>query len=229
MSIKTLERLVICHIDCSIWSGRKKLRPEDLRLVNGSQLPSKDVASLGSKKICDPEALARFERLKKEAQRLCEQVGVRFLGGYAVPEQHTDSILAGLDKVSRAFAQCKQQFLADYDQVTLDWMDKHPEFAEAIRRAISPVDEVAARLQFDYALYRMQAAGDAGQLHSKVSGMGPHSAAGSGPRCQRVVRALGGGQAADQPACPESTATDAGQAGWPGFSGSQGTTHGAGD
>jgi hypothetical protein len=27
-------------------------------------------------------------------------------------------------------------------------------------------------LQFDYALYRMQAAGDAGQLHSKVSGMG---------------------------------------------------------
>lgn len=172
MSIKTLERLVICHIDCSIWSGRKKLRPEDLRLVNGSQLPSKDVASLGSKKICDPEALARFERLKKEAQRLCEQVGVRFLGGYAVPEQHTDSILAGLDKVSRAFAQCKQQFLADYDQVTLDWMDKHPEFAEAIRRAISPVDEVAARLQFDYALYRMQAAGDAGQLHSKVSGMG---------------------------------------------------------
>ena len=91
MSIQTLDKLLICHIDCSIWSGRKKLRPEDFRLANGSQLPPKDVASLGSKKICDPEALANFERLKKEAQRLCEQVGVRFLGGYAVPEEpHPD-------------------------------------------------------------------------------------------------------------------------------------------
>ena len=66
MSIQTLDKLLICHIDCSIWSGRKKLRPEDFRLANGSQLPPKDVASLGSKKICDPEALANFERLKKE-------------------------------------------------------------------------------------------------------------------------------------------------------------------
>ena len=85
MSIQTLDKLLICHIDCSIWSGRKKLRPEDFRLANGSQLPPKDVASLGSKKICDPEALANFERLKKEAQRLCEQVGVRFLGAARCP------------------------------------------------------------------------------------------------------------------------------------------------
>ncbi|MBF4308159.1 MULTISPECIES: DUF3150 domain-containing protein, partial [Vibrio] len=45
MSIQTLDKLLICHIDCSIWSGRKKLRPEDFRLANGSQLPPKDVAS----------------------------------------------------------------------------------------------------------------------------------------------------------------------------------------
>ena len=111
MSIQTLDKLLICHIDCSIWSGRKKLRPEDFRLANGSQLPPKDVASLGSKKICDPEALANFERLKKEAQRLCEQVGVRFLGGYAVPEDRIDQIVPELDRIGQEFAQCKHCLL----------------------------------------------------------------------------------------------------------------------
>ena len=112
MSIQTLDKLLICHIDCSIWSGRKKLRPEDFRLANGSQLPPKDVASLGSKKICDPEALANFERLKKEAQRLCEQVGVRFLGGYAVPEDRIDQIVPELDVMVNKFCRrSKRHFL----------------------------------------------------------------------------------------------------------------------
>ncbi len=172
MNINTLDNLVICHIDCSIWSGRKKLRPEDFRLANGSQLPPKDVASLGSKKICDPEALAHFERLKKEAQRMCEHLGIRFLGGYALPENRIDQIVPELERIAREFSHCKQAFLDNYDQVTFDWIAKHPEFADAIRRALSPVGDVEQRLQFDFALYRMQAAEKAGRLEEKVKDMG---------------------------------------------------------
>ncbi|WP_441813619.1 DUF3150 domain-containing protein [Marinobacterium rhizophilum] len=172
MSIKTLEKLVICHIDCSIWSGRKKLRPEDLRLVDGSELPPTDVASLGSKKICDPEALSQFERLKKEAQRLCEQIGVRFLGGYAVPEARIDQILPELDRIGREFAACKNSFLDNYDQVIHDWIAKHPDYAEAIRRAIAPVADIAQRLQFDYTVYRIQPSRQAAPLDDKINGMG---------------------------------------------------------
>lgn len=172
MSIKTLEKLLICHIDCTIWSGRKKLRPEDFSLADGSRLPSKEVASLGSKKICDPDALTDFERLKKEAQRLCEQVGVRFLGSYATPDQAIDQLVPELDRISGAFAQCKRQFLDDYDRVTAEWVAKHPEFADAIQRAIAPVDEVRQKLGFDYAIYRMQSADQAGHLDDKVGGMG---------------------------------------------------------
>lgn len=148
------------------------MRPEDLRLGDGSELPPRDVASLGSKKICDPEALAQFERLKKEAQRQCEQIGVRFLGGYAVPEERIDPVVAALDRISEQFARCKRDFLDRYDRVILDWIDRHPDFADAIRRAVSPVDEVARRLQFDYAVYRMRPVDEAGQLDSKVNGMG---------------------------------------------------------
>ncbi|WP_230611265.1 DUF3150 domain-containing protein, partial [Vibrio cholerae] len=112
------------------------------------------------------------ERLKKEAQRLCEQVGVRFLGGYAVPEDRIDQIVPELDRIGQDFAQCKQLFLDNYDQVTFDWVAKHPEFADAIRRALSPIEDVEQRLQFDYAIYRMQPAEQAGGLDGKVNGMG---------------------------------------------------------
>ena len=172
MSIKTLNKLVICHIDCSIWSGRKKLRPEDFRLGDGSQLPPKDVASLGSKKICDPEALSHFDRLKKEAYRHCDQVGIRFLGGFAIPEDKIDQVTPELERIGQAFSQCRQEFLKNYDQVTQDWVCKHPGFAESIRRAIAPVDDVAQKLSFDYAVYRMKPAAESGDLTDKVNGMG---------------------------------------------------------
>ncbi|SET23834.1 Protein of unknown function [Thorsellia anophelis DSM 18579] len=172
MSIKHLEKLVICHIDCSIWSGRKKLRPEDFRLPDGSQLPPSEVASLGSKKICDPEALNHFERLKKEAQRQCELVGVKFLGGYAIPENLINSITPELDRIGQEFMHHKHLFLANYDSVTKGWVEKHPNFAEAITRAISPIQDVQERFQFNYTLYRMKPAKQKIALENKVAGMG---------------------------------------------------------
>ena len=35
------------------------------------------------------------------------------------------------------------------------WVAKHPEFAEAITRAVDPVETVAANLRFDYVLFRV--------------------------------------------------------------------------
>lgn len=172
MSIKHLDKLVICHIDCSIWSGRKKLRPEDFRLPDGTLLPPTEVASLGSKKICDPEALNHFERLKKEAQRQCELVGVKFLGGYAIPENLINSIIPELDRIGQEFMHHKHLFLANYDSVTKGWVEKHPNFAEAIARAISPIQDVQERFQFNYTLYRMKPAKQKTELENKVSGMG---------------------------------------------------------
>ena len=81
---KVLQGLVLVHLSFSVWSGKKKLRPEDLK---GANLPPDKLASLGSKRIFDPDALKVFATLKRQAERACEEVGVRFLGGYAIPEE----------------------------------------------------------------------------------------------------------------------------------------------
>ena len=48
------DQLTLVMLDVRIWSGRKKLRPEDLHL-SGGEIPPEELVSLGSKRVCDPE------------------------------------------------------------------------------------------------------------------------------------------------------------------------------
>lgn len=150
-----LDRLLVVKLDATIWGGRKKLRKEDLILADGSVLPPEDLASLGSKKIADPGELAVFNRLKKEAERICLKVGTRFLGGFAVPEGTIGSIRCELDRIASSFETARGEFLSRYDEAISGWVSKHPAFAQAIRRAVDPVDVVAAGLRFDYVVFRV--------------------------------------------------------------------------
>ena len=72
---QVLDRLVAVNLDVRIWSGRKKLTAEDLSL--GADVPPEDLVSLGSKRVCDPEAIKVFHRLKQQAERICLTGGMR--------------------------------------------------------------------------------------------------------------------------------------------------------
>ena len=54
------DRITLVVLSVTIWSGRKKLRPEDLKL--GTEIPPEDLVSLGSKRVCNPEDLKVFHR-----------------------------------------------------------------------------------------------------------------------------------------------------------------------
>ena len=112
-----LDRLVVIRIDGSLWGGRKKLRKEDLILADGSVLPPESLASLGSKRIADPKALLVFTRLKREAERICLQVGSRFLGGFAIPENELPGIQIQLELIAQAFEKAKSSYLSRYDEM----------------------------------------------------------------------------------------------------------------
>lgn len=131
-----LDRVVLVKIQANIYGARKKLRKEDLVLADGSELPPEDLASLGSKRLLDPDQLADFNRLKKAAERHCLRVGTRFMGGFVVPVEHADAIVSELEKVAQEFAVNKAKFLAGYDDAVRDWIKKHPSFAGIIEKAI---------------------------------------------------------------------------------------------
>ncbi|AMK79369.1 MULTISPECIES: DUF3150 domain-containing protein [Methylomonas] len=145
-----LDRVVLIKVDANIYGARKKLKKEDLVLADGSKLPPEDLASLGSKRLLDPDKLTVFNRLKKEAERICLRVGTRFLGGFAVPVESAAGITAELERIALDFAAAKTEFIAGYDAAVNDWVVRHPEFAGIIEQAVDSVEFVSTRLSFDF-------------------------------------------------------------------------------
>ena len=131
-----LEHVVLVKVEANIYGARKKLKKEDLVLADGSKLPPEDLASLGSKRLLDPEQLTVFNRLKKEAERICLRVGTRFLGGFAIPTEAATGITTELERIAQDFAVAKTGFLAGYDAAVTDWVVRHPEFASIIEQAV---------------------------------------------------------------------------------------------
>src|SRR5664279_4724340 len=171
-----LDQMVLVKVEATIYGARKKLKIEDLVLADGSKLPPEDLASLGSKRLLDPDQLTVFNRLKKEAERICLRIGTRFLGGYAIPCSAAPGIIAELERIAVDFDTAKTQFLAGYDAAVTDWVVRHPEFAGIIDKAVDSVEFVSTRFSFDYlvvtvGLPELLPAEDIVRLESKIGSL----------------------------------------------------------
>jgi len=149
-STAILDQVILVRVEASIYGARKKLRIEDLQLATGSILPPNDLASLGSKKLVDPDRLAVFNRLKKEAERVCLQFGTRFMGGYAIPKTVADSVVGQLEGIQAQFLAAKQEFVSHYNSWVQEWVTRHPEFENIITKAIDDVAYVESRFGFEF-------------------------------------------------------------------------------
>lgn len=150
--IKVLDSLLALHLEVNIWTARKKLSPEDF---SGATLPPEDLASLGSKRICDPEELRVFGTLKARAVSLLDRHGVRFLGGWAIPHSQSDVIVTELEQILNDFNTAKEEFLARYDQSVQDWIAKHSGWEQIIADSTVSADYVRSRMGFIWRLYRV--------------------------------------------------------------------------
>jgi hypothetical protein len=155
MNVKQLnENTILVKPEFHIISGRKKLRLEDLNLPDGVHLPPETVASLGSKKFIDPDEIAKFNRLRDQAHKACEKVGVKFLGGYAVPTKRLDELADELDEKVSDFDDVRTQFLSNYGTIIDNWCASNPEWEDILRRSVTPESSVASSLSADYFLYQ---------------------------------------------------------------------------
>lgn len=152
--ITVLDRLLVVNLDVHIWSARKKLLPLDL---GNADLPPEELASLGSKRVCDPEDLKTFGTLKARAISILERVGIRFLGGWAIPEEKLDEITSGLASIRDEFNSAKDAFLKRYNSSVQDWINKHPGWQEIIANSIVGEDYVRSRLDFRWQTFRIEA------------------------------------------------------------------------
>lgn len=155
----TLAKVICFDLSAiSLWSGRRKLRRTDLKLQDEAEVPPDAIASLGSKKIIDPEQIADFEAMKKEAHRECAKIGIRFLSGYAVPESRAEDLAVTLEDIAKRFADKKADFLADYETTIADWIAQHPDWSSMLNEAALTRADVEAKLYFGWRAFRVVAA-----------------------------------------------------------------------
>jgi hypothetical protein len=165
-----------------IISGRKKLRVEDLKLPAGVVLPPEQVASLGSKKFIDPDEIAKFNRRRDQAHKACEKIGVKFLGGYAIPKDKIDELVVELDEKVGEFNAIRDDFLRNYEVIIDSWCSSNAEWESILRRAVPPVSSVAASLSATYFMFQAgvpegisserldeQASGLSGQMYLEIA------------------------------------------------------------
>lgn len=211
--MKVLEKTVCVMLSCTLWTGRRRLQPEDLGAL-ATKLPPEDLASMGSLKLCDPAELRGLARIKRRAERACERLAVKFLGGYATDEANLDDIVATLTTLKAEFDAAAQNVVSGLQGMVEQWVNGHPEWAEAIRRSPPNVNRIAAQLRFDFQVFRIAAPTDekapaneglqqavgglTGQLYREIGVQARTALARSfegksrvGQRAVRVIRVIG--------------------------------------
>jgi len=152
--VRLTEEMTLFRIDFRIWSGRKQLRAEDLHL--GDQRPPVDLISLGSKKVCNPEALRVFHRHKQQLERELLAVGTRFLGGYLIPDRRAAELQQRAAAIAAEAQADAERFLADYDRHIDAWCAAYPNWSSAIRNAVDPVEQVRRQFRFRVQALRIE-------------------------------------------------------------------------
>lgn len=150
--IRVLDSLLALNLNISLWSARKKLTLEDFGNV---ELPPEDLATLGSKRIAPPESLRIFGTLKARAFNFLDRHGIRFMSGWAIPEDKAADIVKELLAIRDEFQVAKTQFLVEYDQIIQDWIAKHAEWGNIIASSVVSPDYVRARMDFRWQMYKV--------------------------------------------------------------------------
>lgn len=150
--MQIIDKLVIVQPQVKIWTGSTKLDPED---VGGYELPKK-FANLGNKKLVPRKTINPLETLKKRTERMLERYGVKLIGGYAVAEEHLDTITEKLRELQSQFNAIKTEFIQEFSQHVDQQCDDFPAYAKGIREAAQDVAPyLEHKFGFDFKAYKL--------------------------------------------------------------------------
>ena len=152
-----ISKIVVIVPRFSQWTGTRAMHEGDFAIGTGGQLPPKEVTkSLGLKAIIDMQHLRVFDRLKHKAEAALEGCGVKYLSGWAVPEDRVDQVFKSLDALVEQYSMEKADFLSRYDSLVKEWAEQNPSFAKEIMEGKLDVNAVSERISAGYESFRLQ-------------------------------------------------------------------------
>ena len=155
--ISVLDVLYVVMLKISFWSGMKRISAEDLGGVN---LPPADLASLGCKKLVDPNLLKVFGTIRCRATTYLDTNAVRFCGGWSFHEDYAFNVIAHLDQCRTDFENARDVFLSQYEDALEQWKCAHAEWAQILEHSAVSSEEVKKKFNFNYQIFRMSPPND---------------------------------------------------------------------
>lgn len=161
---KNAANLVCVSLDVHTWSGRRTMKKADLIRANPdfSKLPEKELASIGSIKICDPAEIKKFASIKRQAETLLERNGLPILKAVGIPADKFAAVHQELKRLQIEYQDLTTKFVSKYYLNIQIWQDKHlatnPEWEYLFDQMPTP-EHVGGRLSFHFHSTRISAPG----------------------------------------------------------------------
>lgn len=150
-------RIIVIVPRFTQWTGTRAMHEGDYAIGAGGQLPPRNVAkSLGLKAIIDTRELRVFDRLKHKVEVLLDGCGVKYLSGWAIPDNKADEVFKALDELVGRYEMEKAGFLNRYDTLVKEWAEKNPSFSKEIMEGKLDVNAVSERISAGYESFRLQ-------------------------------------------------------------------------
>ena len=144
-------------LNIHLYSGSKKLRPEDFQ---GIELPPEEIMSLGSKRIHNKETLKPIQAVRTKAVSFLESVAVALYGGklWIIPESRIDEVEATLHTIADEFETEKKRFIDNFYVEQNKWLEKNDKWADILRPYLDSPEKVQGRFSFTWRIFRMSSA-----------------------------------------------------------------------
>lgn len=164
------ENVTVVMLDASTYTGRQALSKTEKQSA-GVTAPE-EIMSVGFKKVVSPEAVRPFATLKKAAERILYQYGVRFLGGWAIPNDRVKEALAEVRQLQEEYGKEKARFLANYTRYVREWASAHKDWASFIGSGHTP-EALERSLHFGFSAVAIAPVDVEGSdIESEVNGIG---------------------------------------------------------
>lgn len=113
---KIIEKINVVSFDVNCVSGT----------ISRDESADANIFTSGSVRYMDPKHLRAFTSARQAANRACRVKGVRFLSGWAVPDESVDALITELNEISEKVVNEKGILIGNWNDNVQRWVEANP-------------------------------------------------------------------------------------------------------
>lgn len=113
---KIIEKINVVSFDVNCVSGT----------ISRDESADANIFTSGSVRYMDPKHLRAFTSVRQAANRACRVKGVRFLSGWAVPDESVENLVIELNEISGKVVNEKSVLIGNWNDNIQRWIDANP-------------------------------------------------------------------------------------------------------